>query len=97
MTHEKIDTDQVVNYLTHAFEKTYQHVSNSINTKPTRKAEPTGKIPDGNLLYNYQVEFCYMIDEIQRGPQYIIPKVISDANNLISQLEKEGQNNKGEG
>jgi hypothetical protein len=30
-----------------------------------------------------------MVDEIQRGPEYILPKVIQDANQLIVALERE--------
>ncbi len=33
-----------------------------------------------------EIEFCYMIDQIQRGPIYISPKVIADANELIAQI-----------
>lgn len=89
MSHEKIDIDQVVGYLSHAFEKVCQQAQAIFREKPERNQEPTGSIPNGNRLYRYQVEFCYLIDDIQRGPQYIIPKKISDANELIDQLETE--------
>lgn len=89
MSHEKIDTDQVVNYLSHSFEKTQQQVAPRLGSKAHRHKKSTGKVPNGTTLYRYQVEFCYLIDEIQRGPQYIVPKIISDANELIAQLENE--------
>ncbi len=40
-------------------------------------------------LHQYQVVFCFLVDEIQRGPEYILPKVIQDANQLIVALERE--------
>ena len=40
----------------------------------------------GTKLYAYQVEFCYFIDEIQRGPTYIVPKVIADCNDFINKI-----------
>lgn len=89
MSHEEIDTNQVVTYLNHAFDRAMQRVAPVLGTKAHAPQEPTGTIPNGNTLYNYQVEFCYMIDEIQRGPRYIIPKIISNANELISELENE--------
>lgn len=69
---KQINRDQVVNYLNHAFAKATQKMG-SKNAK-------------GTELYDKQVEFCYMIDEIQRGPQYIIPKVIAECNKMIDDL-----------
>lgn len=87
MSHEKIDTDQVVTYLNAAFNR----VQRQFDEKPTRQSSEsgTGRVPSGNTLYRYQVEFCYLVDEIQRGPQYIVPKVISEANELISNMQEE--------
>ncbi len=45
----------------------------------------------GTALYNAQVEHCYMIDEIQRGPTYMVPKAISAANEFITSLEDVGE------
>ncbi len=41
----------------------------------------------GSRLYPFQVDFCYLIDEIMRGPTYIIPKRIQATNALITRLE----------
>lgn len=43
----------------------------------------------GTKLHTLQVEFAYMIDEIQRGPVYLMPKVIADANDLIAGIQLE--------
>ena len=72
---KKINIDQVVSYLNHAFSKAIQGLGNK-NVKGTK-------------LYDYQVEFCYTIDEITRGPKYIVPKVIAQANELIEKIASE--------
>lgn len=76
-----IDVTRVVKHLNLAFSKAIRGLGRPIRDKD-------GKIND---LYRYQVEFSYMIDEIQRGPVYQMPKVISDANEMIAKimLEKE--------
>src|SRR5271157_5498709 len=76
---KKINVEQVVAYLSHAFIRAQQKATQAIGNRNTR----------GSKLYNYQVDFCYMIDEIQRGPVYILPKIIQDANQLILDLERE--------
>lgn len=75
----KINTEQVVSYLSHAFVRAMQKAIHQIGNRNQK----------GTCLYRYQTEFCYMIDEIQRGPEYILPKVIQDANQLIVALERE--------
>ena len=75
----KIDTNQVVEYLSRAFARAMQKASHQIGNRNHK----------GTTLYMYQTEFCYTIDEIQRGPEYILPKVIQDANQMILALERE--------
>jgi hypothetical protein len=76
---KKINTEQVISYLSHAFMKASQKVQHLIGNRNHK----------GTKLYRYQVEFCYLMDEIQRGPAYILPKIIQDANQLIISLERE--------
>jgi hypothetical protein len=75
----KINTEQVVSYLSHAF------------ISAMKKAQPLvgNRNHKGTTLFEYQVDFCYLVDEIQRGPEYILPKIIQDANQLIVELERE--------
>jgi hypothetical protein len=75
----KINTEQVISYLSHAFVRAAQKASQQISNRNHK----------GTCLYRYQVEFCYMLDDIKRGPEYILPKVIQDANSLIMSLERE--------
>lgn len=41
---------------------------------------------DADAIKRHQVDFSYMVDDIQRGPAYLAPKVIADANELIAKL-----------
>lgn len=75
---KKINVEQVIDYLNHAFVRAQQRASQAIGSRNFR----------GTQLYDFQVDFCYLIDEIQRGPVYILPKIIQDANQLILALEK---------
>lgn len=42
----------------------------------------------GSALHEYQVEFAYLIDSIQRGPVFFAIQRIAEANELISKLQK---------
>src|SRR5271157_992718 len=75
---KKINVEQVVTYLSHAFSRAQQKAAQVIGNRNFK----------GSKLYDFQVDFCYLIDEIQRGPVYILPKVIQDANQLILALER---------
>ena len=76
---KKINVEQVVTYLSHAFARAQQKAVYALGGNRNHK---------GSKLYDFQVGFCYLIDEIQRGPVYILPKVIQDANQLILELER---------
>lgn len=78
---KKINTSQVVSYLNHAFGKAMQ--KSGCGTKNTK----------GTKLYDYQVEFSYLVDGISRGPTYIVPKLIAEANELVEKLASEGGTN----
>lgn len=88
MAHDqKINIDHVVRYLNHAFSKAMSKAIGKIGNKALR-TELKGNVSK-TTLYEYQVKFCYLIDDIQRGPIYIAPKKIQEANELVAQLEKE--------
>ncbi len=40
----------------------------------------------GTDLYAAQVDFCYLIHQIETGPSYLAPKAIAAANELIDRL-----------
>jgi hypothetical protein len=71
-----IDVEQVVNYLNRSFATAVQKAGPVLGSKNTK----------GTDLYTYQVDFTYLVDEIQRGPVYIVPKLIADANELIDRI-----------
>jgi hypothetical protein len=73
---KSINIKQVVSYLNHSFAKTAEEV---FATRSAVKGTP---------LYKFQVDHCYFIDSIQRGPVYMLPKIISDANDNISAMKE---------
>jgi len=74
---KKIDTDRVVEYLNRAF-------ANALYKAGGKMSEPKGSV-----FYDYQVDFCYLINSIQCDPAYSTPKTIQEANALIEKLENE--------
>lgn len=75
-----INVEQVVSFLTYAFTKAQNKACNNGVSRDNNK---------GTTLYEYQVEFSHLINEIQRGPIYIVPMHIQEANDLIAKLERE--------
>lgn len=77
-----IPVDKVVRYLNNAFSKATVGMGKALaaNKRTNAKATP---------LYLLQVEFAHMIDEIQRGPNYIVPKTISEANEFIDKIHED--------
>ena len=73
-TKKDIDRQQVVRYLTSTFARI------SSNLGPANHK--------GTPLYDAQVEFCYLMDDIQRGAPYIIPKAIQAANTFIDEMKE---------
>lgn len=76
----RINIDQVVAYLNRAFSKAQLIAIQNLKNVKNQK---------GTVLYEYQVEFSYLVDDIQRGPTYIAPKLIQKANELIEKLKSE--------
>ncbi len=43
----------------------------------------------GTKIYEYQVEFCYMIDSVQRDSNFIATKQLSKIRELISTIRRD--------
>ena len=43
----------------------------------------------GTAIHKYQVDFCYLIDSIQREPSFSAPPLIQEAKELIEKLDNE--------
>jgi len=67
---------QIVDFLSHAFKQASQGMGKAIRSKEGNKT----------TLYQLQVDFCYMIDEIQRGPTYIVPMIVTECNEMIAKI-----------
>lgn len=88
----EINLNDVVKYLNRAFSKAAYKVSSVIGRSAIRYQTDNGDY-DTTLLYNYQVDFAYLIDKIQRDSTYTSRKAIQEANELIRCLEAEGEAN----
>lgn len=86
----EINLDDVVKYLSRAFSRAASIASKKIGGKAFRFKERRTGVYKITPMYYYQVEFCYLIDNIQRCPRYISTKNIQRANELIAELEAEG-------
>lgn len=75
---KSINIEQVVSYLNHSFAEKSREVFG-----------PKPNAVKGTAAYAAQVQHCYFIDEIQRGPTYMLPKVIGEANDHIAALKKD--------
>jgi len=82
-----INTDDVVGFLNRAFAKATFKAAGEIGNKAVRVMNRNGEWVTTDL-YDAQVDFCYLIDNIQRSPAYIVPKYIQQANELIERIEK---------
>lgn len=71
----KVDISRVGDFLSRRFREATDNLPRAANT-------PMGL----NIAYKLQHEFCYRLDEIQRGPSYMVPKLIQQTNSWIGKL-----------
>jgi hypothetical protein len=79
---QELDIPQIVTFLNHAFAKATQGMGRAART--VHKDLTVTK----TALYQLQVDFCYLIDDIQRSPLYIVPKLVAEANETIEKLSR---------
>ena len=78
MSTSNINIEQVLSYLSKAFHSAIQ--------RAVRARVLSRDNARGSDLHALQVEFCYLQNEIGRGSAYIVPKRITQANELIAQV-----------
>jgi len=83
-----INVNDVVKYLNRAFSKAAWQAGDKIGKSAVRTEMSSGAIHT-TPLYDYQVNFSYLINTIQRGEKYASRKAIQQANDLIHDLEQE--------
>ncbi len=91
---KSINIKQVVSYLNHSFAKMADEVFASraaVKGTPEKTKSGIWQCPK-TPLYTFQVKHCYFVDEIERGPTYMLPKVIGYANDNIAAMEEEKKN-----
>lgn len=87
---KEINLNDVTNYLSRAFSKASIKAAETIGARAHRTKNPRTGLWETTPMYDYQVSFCYLMDNIQRGPRYISTKSIQYANELIAEMESEG-------
>jgi soluble cytochrome b562 len=70
-----------VDYLNRSFARTRKEYIDKTAEKPERNFN--GK---SSSIKEYEEDFCYIINEVTRGPVYLAEKNISDAKELIRQM-----------
>ena len=78
MSTSNINIEQVLSYLSKAF--------HSATQRAMRAKVLTRDNTRGTELHAIQVEFCYLQSEIEREAAYIVPKRITQANELIARI-----------
>jgi len=66
------DSQQIVNRIKYEFRERTKKLGN--------------KNEKGTLLHTLQVEFSYIVNEIQRGPSFFLPKLLSDYQQLLKKI-----------
>lgn len=82
---KEIDVKKVVDYLSHSFSAATKGMGRAYRMKNEKGVFET------TATYDLQVEFCYLVDNIQRGPKCLLPKVIAEANDLIKKINEENK------
>lgn len=86
---KEINLTEVVKYLSRAFFKASTNASRVIG-KNAQRFKNKNHVWETTPLYDYQVKFCYMLDDIKRGPRYLVKERILRANKFIADLEAIG-------
>lgn len=68
----EIDVERVVRFLTYKFNELTSGLADNSR---------------GSMLHNMQVEFAYVIHDIQHAPKYSAGKHITEANAILSEFE----------
>lgn len=76
------DIQNSIDYLNRSFARIRRDYMEKTGEKPER-SPITGK---SSSIKEYEEDFCYLINEIQEGPNYLAEKYISDAKELIRQM-----------
>ena len=87
---KEINLDDVTKYLSRAFSKAAVKAAETIGPRALRSKNKRSGLWETTPMYDYQVDFCYLMNNIQHGPRYISTKSIQWANELIARLEAEG-------
>lgn len=86
---KEVNLDDVIKYLSRAFSRAAVKAAIVIGPRAHRFKERKSGLWKTTPMYDYQVDFCYLMDNILRAPRYVSTKSIHRVNELIAQLEAE--------
>lgn len=75
------DLERTISYLSSSFSRARESM---LSRAYSSKGDKQNILAE---LKEYETELCYLIDDIQRGHLYLIPKRVSDVNILVRQVE----------
>lgn len=87
----EVNLNDVIKYLSRAFSKAAAKAASTIGNKAFRVYDKRIGNFTTTKMYDYQVEYCYLMNNIKNGPRYISTKSIQHANELIVELEQEAK------
>lgn len=76
------DVAQSVDYLNRAFARARKDYIDITGERSVKSR--WGK---GTTIYQFEVDYCYIINEIQQGSIYVVAKNIAQANVIIQRLQ----------
>jgi hypothetical protein len=79
MQHVKVNVDKVLA---------------GINRSFVQATAGLGSNAKGTKLYQYQVDYCYIVNEINRGPSCMVQKYLSDLDDLIDDIRSQREANR---
>jgi hypothetical protein len=70
-------TNNAEHYVNGIFSRALNDLSKSLGTRNNTK---------NSIIYDTQVEFCYMVKAISGGPDYIAPKFVAKIEGLVEKI-----------
>jgi hypothetical protein len=91
MNVRKPNTDKPVSLTPEQIKTTVSFLNRSFREVADEYKSRTGLNSNtrGSTLYDYQTDFAYIIDKIQRGPIFFAIQNIAEANDLIGKLSRQ--------
>lgn len=85
-TNNKNEVQSLVKHFNSLFSQAVNKVAFVIGNQASRIKNKKDK-SDATPLYTIQVEYSYLIDDLERGPKYLVPQKINEIGSFIREVE----------